>query len=99
MNTICLNPIILRIDGHPRSRVVELHIQLADLPTALDGLDALLEVVRGDGAGGDGRFGHEEDGGLGDEGREHGAGDDGLHGGDRGVGIALVLLFVSMRIE
>ena len=82
MNAISLDSIILWVNLHLRPRVVELHILLLNLPTILDSLNAFLEVVRGNGAGGDGGFGDEEDGCLGNEGGEHGARDDGLHSGD-----------------
>jgi len=82
MNPISLNPITLRINLHLRSHIVKLHIRLPNAPTILDGFDAFLEFIRGNVAAGDGGGGYEEDGGGGDERREHGAGDDGLNGGD-----------------
>ena len=82
MDTVSLDSIILRIDLHLRSHVVELHIVLPDPPTVLDGFNPFLEVVGGDCAGVDGSFGDEEDGCLRDQWGEHGARDNGLDGGD-----------------
>ena len=42
--------VTLRIDFHLGHRIVILHILLAYLATILDSLDALLQVIGGDGA-------------------------------------------------
>lgn len=62
MNPISLNPIILRVNLHPRPDSIEFHIRLADIPTVLDGLDAFLKVVGCDCTGCDGSRRDEEDG-------------------------------------
>jgi hypothetical protein len=92
MHPISLHPIILWINTHLRSHIIEFHILLADRPTVPDRFNALLEAVGGDGTRGYGGRGDEEDAGLWDKGCEHGSADYGLHGGDGGVGIALRLL-------
>ena len=89
MHAIRFDAITLGIDLHDRHGVVEFHVALADLSTALDGLDSFLQVVRFDSIGSDRGGGDEGDGCAGDEGREHGAHEDGLNGGDGGVGVAL----------
>lgn len=89
MDTISLNPIILRIDLHLRPDIIKLHILLANIPTVLNSLDSFLKSIGGNCAGRDGSFGDEEDGCLRDERCEHGPADDGLYGWDGGVGIAL----------
>lgn len=91
MHAIRLNPIILRINSHLWHRIIELHIFFSNFATVLDGLNAFLEVVGGDGAGSDGGLRDEEDRGLGHEGRKHGTGDDGLDGGDGGVRVSLFM--------
>jgi hypothetical protein len=90
MHPIRLNPITLGINLHLRHHIIILHILLANLTAILNSLDAFLQVVGSDGAACDGGFRDEEDRGLGDEGREHGARDYGLYGGDGGVGVTLV---------
>ena len=97
MLAVCFNAVVLGIDFHLRHRVVELHVLLANLAAVLDGFDALLEPVGGDGAAADGGGGDKEDGGRGDEGCEHRAGDYGLYGWDGGIWITLLLLVMSMR--
>lgn len=84
-----LDDVALRVDPHAGHGVVEAHVALADGAASPDGLDALAQAVGLDGARGHGGGGDEEDAGLRDEGGEHGAGDDGLDGGDGGVGVAL----------
>ena len=79
MNPISLNPIILWVNRHLWAHIIEPHIALPNLPAVLHRLDSFLQAIGSDGAGGDRRFGDEEDGCLGDEGSEHGAAYYGLN--------------------
>ena len=89
MHAVGLHPIILRIDLHLRHMVVELHIPLPDIATILHRLHRLLQSIFLLHAAGERRLRYERDAvALGVEGAKHGAGEDGLHGGDGGVGVA-----------
>ena len=89
MHAIGLHLITLRIDFHLRHVVVELHIPLPDVPAVLHRLHGLPQTVGLFHTGLERRLrdeGHAVP--LGVEGAEHGPGEDGLDGGDGGVGVA-----------
>lgn len=53
--------VLLGVDGHGRRRIVPLHVLLRHPAAVAHRLEALLEVVRRDGARRDGDSGHERD--------------------------------------
>lgn len=92
MHAIRLDPIILGINMNLRHVGVMLHIPLPDLPAPLHSLHSLLQVVRLDVAAVNRRLGNKEDRCGRNVWREHGAPDNGLHGRDGRVGVALVMV-------
>lgn len=89
MYPISLYPITLGIHLHHWHHIIELHVLLPYLPTTLHCLHSFLEIVLVDDTGFDRSGGDEGDGCAGNVGGEHGTHEDGLNGGDGGVGVAL----------
>jgi hypothetical protein len=89
MDPICFDLVALRINLHLGRGVVEFHIFLADGPTVLYGFHALLQVVRPRHPRFDACLADKRDGGFRNCRRKHGAHDDWLDGGNRGIRITL----------
>jgi hypothetical protein len=92
MHAIRLDPIILRIDMNLRHLIIMLHILLPDRPAPLHSLHALLQTIRLDVTAVNRRLGNKEHRCGRNVGREHRTPDNGLHGRDGRVGVALVMV-------